>query len=77
MTNVKSNFKTMYSDISCEFCDKGEPQTDAHLLDCLYFIKHCPQLENNSIVEYEDIFMTMKTYLFTVYIPQSNTSNPC
>ena len=60
MTNVKSNFKTMHPDISCNFCDKNVSQTDAHLLDCLYFINICPQLKENNVVEYEDIFMDIK-----------------
>ena len=28
MTNVKSNFKTMHMDMSCDYCDKGVTQTD-------------------------------------------------
>ena len=60
MTNVRSNFKTMHTNISCNFCDKDVPQTDAHLLDCLFFINNCPQLKDDSAVEYEDIFMDIK-----------------
>ena len=60
MTNVKSNFKTMHTDIFCDLCDKGIEQTDAHLLDCLYFIENCPQLNDDNGIEYEDIFMNIK-----------------
>ena len=59
MTDVKSNFKSMYSDISCNFCDNGEPQTDAHLLDCDYFIDACPELNEDNTVKHEDIFMNI------------------
>ena len=50
----------MYTDISCDFCDKGVTQTDAHLLDCLFFINNCPQLNDNNVIEYEDIFMDIE-----------------
>ena len=57
MTNVKNNFKSMFADITCNYCDEGVPQTDLHLLDCAFFIDACPQLQNNNTAEYEDIFM--------------------
>ena len=59
MTDVKSNLKSMHSDISCNFCDNSEPQTDSHLLDCHYFIDACPQLNDDNSVEHEDIFMNI------------------
>ena len=57
MTDVKANFKSMHKDISCNFCDKDYAQTDIHLLDCLFFINACPELKDDHLVEYEDIFM--------------------
>ena len=58
MTNVKSNFKSMYEheNINCNLCDKPFEQTDAHLLDCVTIIANCPILANNCESEYEDIF---------------------
>ena len=63
MTNVKSNFKSMHTDISCKFCKKDTPETDAHLLDCLFFINSCSQLNEDNIVEHEDIFMDIEAQI--------------
>ena len=83
MTDVKENFKTMHTDISCNFCEKDYAQTDAHLLDCSFFINACPQLKDDYLVEYEDIFMDIeaqvrvaKIYklIFKIKEEQENTS---
>ena len=56
MTAVKANFKTMYQNIDCNLCHKDVPQTDAHLLDCNFLIKTCPELESDNTVEHKVIF---------------------
>ena len=43
-----------------QILNKGEPQTDAHLLDCQYFINSCPELNDDNSVEYEDIFLKIE-----------------
>ena len=56
MTNVKCNFKTMYTNTDCNLCLEGKPQTDIHLLDCKKILENCPKLAHNYEAEYEDIF---------------------
>ena len=56
MTNVKSNFSSMYIDINCDMCDENVPQTDAHLLDCMKILNMCQELRDNNSIEYEDIY---------------------
>ena len=41
-------------------CVKGEPQRDAYLSDCQYFIDSCPKLHDENSVEYEDIFFNIE-----------------
>ena len=56
MSNVKLNFKTMYSDLTYNLCEENIPQSDSHLLECLRIINNCPVLSNDTSVEYEDLF---------------------
>ena len=56
MTKTRANYKSMYSDISCNICGTGVTQNDTHLLDCAKIIENCETLSNNHRVEYEDIF---------------------
>ena len=56
MTNVKSNFSSMYADLNCDLCEKDFSQSDIHLLDCAFMIEKCPELNDNNVLEYEDIF---------------------
>ena len=53
MTNVKMNFKGMYSEFECEICEK-ENETQKHMLEC----KELLQMENNekNVPEYEKLF---------------------
>ena len=58
MTKTKINYRSMFTDLNCNFCDAGVPQSDSHLLDCTKIIEDCSALSNNNSVEYEDIFGT-------------------
>ena len=60
MTNVKTNFSSMYQNLECTLCEKGILQTDAHLLDCEALIQMCKTLANNYNAEYEDVFGIVK-----------------
>ena len=54
MLDVKDNFKRQYLDTNCIFgCNESDSQY--HLLNCGTILKHCPQLYNDEITEYEDI----------------------
>ena len=46
----------MHQNVSCDLCQKDIPQSDAHLLDCSYLIKMCPELSCDISIEHEDIF---------------------
>ena len=56
MDDVKMNFKTMHSDLSCDLCHDDAAQDTAHLLDCQKLIDNCPDLYNDTQVEYDHIF---------------------
>ena len=56
MTNVKTNFKSMYQNLNCNLCTDNEIQSDNHLLQCSTLIEKCFQLSNDISSEYEDIF---------------------
>ena len=60
MINVKCNFSSRYEDLSCDLCNENELQTQEHLLNCSKIIKNCPQLYNNRIIQYSDIFGKVK-----------------
>ena len=63
MIDVKANFSNGLSDISCQFCDKSEPQTQQHLLSCSEIRNNCAELVNNIEVEYSDLFKTTSRQL--------------
>ena len=56
MINVKKNFKTMFSDTSCNLGDCNEPQTQNHLLYCSAIIENCSELRNGTQVIHSDLF---------------------
>ena len=55
MLDVKENFKNLYLDTSCRFCGKSD-ENQRHLLNCEVIIQHCPELYNDRIVQYDDIY---------------------
>ena len=63
MVNVKSNFPSQYDDMSCGLCGQNESQTQEHLLNCSQLISNCPQLYNNRVVQYSDIFQGVNKQL--------------
>ena len=56
MDDVKVNFSSMYSDLSCDLCNEGVPQDTSHLLYCRTLLDNCPDLYNDIEVEYSQIF---------------------
>ena len=58
MINLKANFRNFYNDqdLSCDLCQKGIEENQAHLLECDTLIKNCKELYDDQSVEYEDIF---------------------
>ena len=56
MDDVKGNFSSMYSDTTCDLCSEGEPQNTSHLLLCRALLDNCPELYNDTTVEYDHIF---------------------
>ena len=66
MTNVKTNFSSMHSNLNCNLCEENVLQTDYHLLECQYLIRECPKLFSDTSVEYEDIFGVCKEQLQVV-----------
>ena len=55
MLDVKINFKNFYTDDKCRLC-KNEQENQSHLLNCSELIKNCPELYNDMIVKYDDLF---------------------
>ena len=67
MDDTKNNFSSMYADVTCNLCDKDLIQDTAHLLYCQKLIDNCPDLFNDSTVEYDHIFKgTIKKQLAAV-----------
>ena len=56
MDDVKVNFNSLNMDATCDLCSEDVVQDTAHLLLCQTLIDNCPELYDDSIVEYEDIF---------------------
>ena len=50
MVYVKKNFSSIYENLSCEFCDDNEVESQRHLLHC----KKLPTVTSDT--KYEDIF---------------------
>ena len=58
--DVKSCFKSQYSDLSCNLCgDVNSIQTPSHLLDCKEMLNQSPLLFNNDRVQHNDIYGTI------------------
>ena len=55
MLDVKINFRNFYADLKCRLC-KIEDEDQNHLLNCSELLKNCPELYNDMIVKYDDIF---------------------
>ena len=56
MDNVKLNFSSMHSDLTCDLCTDEAPQSTSHLLFCRALLDQCPELYNDTAVEYSHIF---------------------
>ena len=57
MIDVKKNFRSMYSDTSCNLCDRNEPQTQSHLLSCSAIIEKCSELSNDTQIKYSNLYL--------------------
>ena len=54
MVDVKMNFKKLYLDTACNFCNQDESQS--HLMECKSIIENCHELYNDIETEYEHIY---------------------
>ena len=54
--DVKCNYKNKYYNHQCELCTSNSQDDQYHLFQCEYLINNCKNLENNTTIEYEDIF---------------------
>ena len=67
MTNAKMNFKNIYVDTTCSLC-RNEDDTIRHHLECPVLIENCSELFNDRIVQYEDIFGSLKKQLRAIQL---------
>ena len=65
MTKVKMNFKNMFNDKVCDLCKK-EDDSLQHCLECTVLLKECPDLYNDRIVRYEDLFGNLSAQIRAV-----------
>ena len=65
MTQVKRNFKSAYSSLTCNLCQKEE-EDQVHLLSCPNILSECIELRDDTEVEYEDLFSDVKKQLKAV-----------
>ena len=55
--NIKTNYRNMFGDMGCRLCGDSEvEESQSHQLDCITLINSCPDLYNDSIVNYDDIY---------------------
>ena len=66
MNDVKLNFKSMYTDYTCDLCEESVPQSTTHLLDCEKILSNCPDLYNDTDLEYHHIFIEVEKQLSAV-----------
>ena len=55
MTNMKINFKNMYTVYTCDLC-KEEEDSIQHCLECPVLLNNCSELYNDRIVKFDDLF---------------------
>ena len=55
MTNMKVNFKNMYTEYTCDLC-KNDNDSIQHCLECPILIDNCPELYNDRMVSFNDLF---------------------
>ena len=64
MSDVKMNFKSMHQDIIlCNLCDRTRIQNVQHILSCPKIFRNCPKLQNNSDINFEDVFKNVEVQL--------------
>ena len=44
----------MYQDVNCLWCEEAE--NSEHLLSCSKLIENCPELYNDNVVKFEDVY---------------------
>ena len=54
MINIRDNYKNMYQDVNCLWCE--EVENSEHLLNCSKLIENCPELYNDNVVKFEDVY---------------------
>ena len=50
MINIRGNYKNMYQDVNCLWCE--EVENSEHLLSC----SNCPELYVDNVVQFEDVY---------------------
>ena len=68
MTNVKSNFSSIYEDEECNLCEENQLQNDCHLLECPAIIEKCNELACDNETEYQDLFDNIQSQMRAVKI---------
>ena len=72
MVNVKANFKNMYHEnLSCNYCNENDIQTQEHLLICPKIIDKCPEVFDNIEIEHDDIYGSIKQQLAVTKLYQN------
>ena len=47
----------MFGDMGCRVCGESEvEESQSHQLECITLINRCPELYNDSIINYDDIY---------------------
>ena len=67
MLRPEMNYKNMYRNHFCDLC-KLHDETNQHLLECHVLISQCPELFNDRVVQYEDIFEDVNKQLRAVQL---------
>ena len=55
MMNLKNNFKTQYSDLTCQLCN-DHLENNENLLKCAKIKENVEDIRNNGGYEYEELF---------------------
>ena len=55
MSEMKNNFKNRYENHLCQLC-QAENDDQIHLFECEVLMNKCEDLDQNTTIEYEDIF---------------------
>ena len=54
--NVKKNFRNMYSDVKCEYCDEEEEESQGHMMVCPGWVEEMAALDMIKIEDQVEFF---------------------